>query len=234
LSPSPRQCTFSLATLYIPSFLLGDWLLNQDQLEVLEMHDTSWGPGIKLNDTQFSICKKLAAQNSSPPTVYLLAPFNLLLDRMIVFPVFSVGARWSAKTIVDSLFWLGPSQIDYVKLVLDSMSEESIMHDVLTSLAEHFHYLSSIGFFIKDPRIHLRPSPLSSLLQKFSYLEGIYFEYYGGLDKETPAPFQENHLGLAGSWATNCPKLCEIMFPDGRKARRDESGHWFYASAMND
>ena len=149
-----RQCTFSLSTLYIPCLLLEDWILSHNKLEVLEIHDT-WGPGVRLQNHQLSICKQLAMQNSSPLTVFLLGNFGLLHDRIIAFPVFSVHAPWNAKHIVDSLLWSNVSEVEYFKVVLNSLSEEGTVHDVLTSLAKHFVCLNAISFYVKDPQIHL-------------------------------------------------------------------------------
>ena len=128
--------------------------MSHNRLEVLEIHDT-WCPEVILQDRQLSLCKQLAMQNSSPLTVFILGNFGLQHDRIIAFPVFSVRAPWNAKHIVDSLLWSNVSKVESFKVVLNSLSEGSIVHDVLTSLAEHFVHLNAITFCVKDPQIHL-------------------------------------------------------------------------------
>ena len=132
--------------------LLDSWVLTHKQLEILEIHHHSWD--ILDRQHQLSICERLSVQNSKPPMIYIIGNFGMLLDRIIAFPAYSAHVHWSAKDIADSLIWSSPRRIDYFKLVLHSLANESLVHNVLTSLAEHFINLRSIFFLVQDPRIH--------------------------------------------------------------------------------
>ncbi|KJA24198.1 hypothetical protein HYPSUDRAFT_200712 [Hypholoma sublateritium FD-334 SS-4] len=232
LIPVLELCTFSLATLYVPFSLLDSWVLAQKQLKVLEIHHHSWD--LRDRERQLSICEQLNTDSSYTPTLFLIANFGLLLDRIIAFPAFQTHGQWSAKDIADSIAWVNPLGISHFKLVIRTLSDESFVRNVLKSTAEHFTNLRSIEFLIYDPRIHTSPSSFSSLLQKFPLLDSIYFDYYGGLDKLTPAPYQQNRLGLAGIWATDCPMLRKIDFPDRVSAERDTGDmDWVVVSGAN-
>ncbi len=132
--------------------LLGSWVLTQKQLEILEIHHHSWD--ILDRQHQLSICEQLCVQNLKPPTIYVIGNVGFLLDRIIAFPAYSTHAHWSAKDIADSLISSNPRGIEYFKLVLHSLADDSLVHNVLTSLAEHFINLRSIYFLVQDPRIH--------------------------------------------------------------------------------
>lgn len=158
----PSLCTFSLVTLYVPFLLLDSWVLTQKQLEVLEIHHHSWD--LRDRQRQLSICEQLTTKNSHPPTLFLIANFGLLLDRLIAFPAFSAHGQWSAKDIAESIAWGNPHGISYFKLVMHSLSDDSLVRNVLTSTAEHFVNLHSIEFLIHDPRIHtVSHDPFKSL-----------------------------------------------------------------------
>ncbi|KJA24190.1 hypothetical protein HYPSUDRAFT_214661 [Hypholoma sublateritium FD-334 SS-4] len=197
LIPVLGLCKFSLATLCVPLRLLDSWVFNQKQLKVLEIQHDSWD----LLDRQhhlLSICEQLTTRNLYPPTLFLISSCGLMIGGIIAFPAFQANRRWNAKDIADSIAW-GGHRIILFKLVMRTLSDEDLVHDVLTSTAAHFVNISSLVFLVQDPRIHTSPSAFASLLQKFWDLHNIRFEYYGGLDRLTPAPYQQNRLGLAQS-----------------------------------